>query len=77
MNIAGDEFGERTHAGPRHRVLGQKRRFGMGFVKIFDDRKRLDQNVAARGDQDRHAHLRIDRAKLRPFVMSAVLDQVD
>src|SRR5215472_7225659 len=49
----------------------------MRFVEIFDDGKRLDQRVAVRGDQDRYAHLRIDRAKLRQLVMAAILDQMN
>src|ERR1700758_4352793 len=48
----------------------------MRFVEIFNDGKRLNQNVAARCDQGWHPHLRIDCAKLGRFVMAAILDQM-
>src|SRR5215471_8807676 len=77
VNIAGNQLGEPAHTGARDRVLWQKWGLRMRFVEIFDDGERLDQNVAALGDQDRYAHLRIDRAELRQFVVAAILDQMN
>ena len=77
MDIAGDDLRQRPHLRARDRILRQQRRLGMGLVEIFDDGERLDQHLACRRDQRRHAHLRIDRAEFRPPVVAAVLDQMD
>ena len=58
-------------------ILGQERRLGMRLVQIFDDGERLDQRVAGGRDQNRHPHLRIDRAEFGPPVVAAVLDEMN
>src|ERR1700733_7936076 len=77
MDVAGDEVGERARLGASDRVLGQQRRLGLRLGEIFDDGERLQQMLAARRDQHRHAHLRIDGAEFRPLVVAAFLDQMD
>ena len=77
MDVAGDEVGERARLGAPDRVLGQQRRLGLRLIQIFDDGERLQQMLAARRDQNWHAHLRIDGAEFRPLVVAAVLDQVN
>ena len=51
---------KRAHAGAAARVLRQQRRLRMGFVEIFHDGDRLEQDRAVTVDQRRQQHLRID-----------------
>ena len=76
MDVAGDDFGDSARLRPRDRILRQQRRLRMRLVEIFDDGERLDQHVAGRHNQSRHAHLRVDGAEFGPPVMAAFLDQV-
>jgi hypothetical protein len=47
VDIAGDDLGERANPRPIRRPVGQEGRFGMGFVEIFDDRQRLNEDLPA------------------------------
>ena len=66
-----------AHLGAGNRVFGQQRRFGMSLLEIFDDRGRLDQQLAVRRHQNRDAHLRIHRAEFRPLVVATILYEVN
>ena len=64
MDVARDDLRHRAHMRALERVDRQQRRFRIDLFQILDDRKRLDDGVAARQRQRRNPHLRIDRADI-------------
>src|SRR3974377_1981720 len=49
----------------------------MRFVEIFDDSQRLREDFTPVELESRHPHLRIDRAKRRLALLTAVFGEVD
>jgi hypothetical protein len=77
MDVASDEFGERTHFGAGNRIFRKERRLGVRLLKIFDDGERLNQNFIPRCHENRHAHLRIYGAEFLPLIVAAILNEMD
>ena len=77
MDVAGDHLRDGANLGALQRIGRQQRGLGMDIVEIFDNGERLRQRLATGQFKRRHPPLRIDGAKLRRVLVSAVLGQMD
>src|SRR6266542_5028783 len=77
MDVTGDELRGRAHLRALDEITRQQRRLRVGLVEIFYDGERLGEHFTRVERERRHAHQRIDRAKLGLAVDPALLLEVN